>query len=313
MGEAAESKKSRGHHSWMREPGDHHQHQDEEEKTLELSLGLPGGGGGGGGGWRAACRDKGKLSVAAATATDSSLLSPGYSTLVSHSSQGKAKGSPGAAHLPATGNALASNNNSSQTRSPSTPVIGWPPVRSFRRNLATSSKTSLELQNGKKAPKAEEIKRAPFIKINMDGIPIGRKIDLNAFDSYEKLSLAVDRLFRGLLAAQQAPLAAEAKVCPQEVAISGLLDGTGKYTLVYEDYEGDRVLVGDVPWGMFVSSVKRLRVLKTSDLSSSVSTSFHLPSYMLNLLLSPPYSEIVDFLSSMQLIASGRKRTAAEC
>ncbi|KAG8070234.1 hypothetical protein GUJ93_ZPchr0006g41852 [Zizania palustris] len=281
MGEAAESKKSRGHHSWMREPADHHQHHD-EEKTLELSLGLPGGGGGGGG-WRAACRDKGKLSVAAAAAAaDSSLLSPGYSTLVSLSSQGKAKGSPGAAHPPATGNALASNNNSSQTRSPTTPVIGWPPVRSFRRNLATSSKTSLELQNGKKAPKSEETKRAPFIKINMDGIPIGRKIDLNAFDSYEKLSLAVDRLFRGLLAAQQAPLAGEAKVCPQEVAISGLLDGTGKYTLVYEDYEGDRVLVGDVPWGMFVSSVKRLRVLKTSDLSSS-------------------------------LITSGRKRTAAEC
>jgi auxin-responsive protein IAA len=34
----------------------------------------------------------------------------------------------------------------------------------------------------------------------MDGIPIGRKIDLNALDSYDMLSLAVDKLFRGLLA-----------------------------------------------------------------------------------------------------------------
>lgn len=300
MGEASESMKkiSRGRlgGSWMGEPSDHHRHgdeQEEEEKTLELSLGLPGGG------WRAACRDKGtttKHSIAAAAAADdddgdkSSMLSLGYSTLVSHS-QGKAnknKGSPEEeeAHPPpATGNnALASNNNGCfQTRSPSTPVVGWPPVRTFRRNLATSSKASLELQNGKKAAKAEEIKRAPFIKINMDGVPIGRKIDLNAFDSYEKLSLAVDKLFRGLLAAQRDPLAAGAKDCQQEdVAISGLLDGTGEYTLVYEDYEGDKVLVGDVPWGMFVSSVKRLRVLKTSDLSSS-------------------------------LITSGRKRTAAEC
>ncbi|KAL5208574.1 hypothetical protein ABZP36_033009 [Zizania latifolia] len=278
MGEAAESKKSKGLCSWMGEPSDH-SHDEEEEKTLELSLGLPGGEGG----RRAACRDKGKLSIAApATPADgSSLLSLGYSTLVSHSSQGKAKGSP-EAHPSATGNALASNNISSQTRSPSTPVIGWPPVRTFRRNLATSSKASLELQNGKKAANVEGTKRAPFIKINMDGIPIGRKIDLSAFDSYEKLSLAVDKLFCGLLAAQQDPLAAGAKDCPQEeVAISGLLDGTGEYTLVYEDYEGDRVLVGDVPWGMFVSSVKRLRVLKTSDLSSSVSTSFHLRSYFL--------------------------------
>lgn len=30
--------------------------------------------------------------------------------------------------------------------------------------------------------------------------------------------------------------------------IKGLLDGSGEYTLVYEDEEGDRVLVGDVPW-----------------------------------------------------------------
>lgn len=30
--------------------------------------------------------------------------------------------------------------------------------------------------------------------------------------------------------------------------ITGLLDGRGEYTLVYEDNEGDRMLVGDVPW-----------------------------------------------------------------
>lgn len=31
-------------------------------------------------------------------------------------------------------------------------------------------------------------------------------------------------------------------------AITGLLDGSGEYTLVYEDNEGDRLLIGDVPW-----------------------------------------------------------------
>lgn len=89
----------------------------------------------------------------------------------------------------------------SKFRSPNTPVIGWPPVRAFRRNLATSSKASVERQNGKKAAKPEQTtKRAPFVKINMDGIPIGRKIDLNALGSYDELSLSVDKLFRGLLA-----------------------------------------------------------------------------------------------------------------
>lgn len=33
-----------------------------------------------------------------------------------------------------------------------------------------------------------------------------------------------------------------------EKAITGLLVGSGEYTLVYEDNEGDRMLVGDVPW-----------------------------------------------------------------
>lgn len=38
------------------------------------------------------------------------------------------------------------------------------------------------------------------------------------------------------------------KKAEEEKAITGLLDGSGEYTLVYEDNEGDRMLVGDVPW-----------------------------------------------------------------
>lgn len=102
----------------------------------------------------------------------------------------------------------------------------------------------------------------------MDGVPIGRKVDLKAYDSYEKLSSAVDELFRGLLAAQNDPSVNKIQNSHGEKAITGLLDGSGEYTLVYEDNEGDRMLVGDVPWHMFVSTVKRLRVLKSSELSS---------------------------------------------
>lgn len=31
----------------------------------------------------------------------------------------------------------------------------------------------------------------------MDGVPIGRKVDLSAYDGYEKLCLAVKELFKG--------------------------------------------------------------------------------------------------------------------
>lgn len=165
--------------------------------------------------------------------------------------------------------------NCSQKRSAPAPapVVGWPPIRSFRKNLASgsSSKPTTESPNeeqqkcsGEKSQAAAS-KKGLFVKINMDGVPIGRKVDLKAYDSYEKLSTAVDELFRGLLAAQRD--SPEGTVC-EEKAITGVLDGSGEYTLVYQDNEGDRMLVGDVPWHMFVSTVKRLRVLKSSELSA---------------------------------------------
>jgi auxin-responsive protein IAA len=78
--------------------------------------------------------------------------------------------------------------------------VGWPPVRSFRRNLASTSKTPLEPQKGASGTSAkfDNSTKGLFVKINMDGVPIGRKIDLKAYGSYDKLSSAVDQLFRGL-------------------------------------------------------------------------------------------------------------------
>ncbi|XP_058074147.1 auxin-responsive protein IAA7-like [Magnolia sinica] len=168
---------------------------------------------------------------------------------------------------PASAPANTAVPRSSQTRTGSAPVVGWPPIRSFRKNLgSSSSKPAQQNEVPKIGENTESCKKGLFVKINMDGVPIGRKVDLKAYDSYEKLSSAVDDLFRGLLAAQRDSLASgnQNKV-EENQAITGLLDGSGEYTLVYEDNEGDRMLVGDVPWDMFVSTVKRLRVFKSSE------------------------------------------------
>ncbi|KAI7734333.1 hypothetical protein M8C21_017038 [Ambrosia artemisiifolia] len=164
-----------------------------------------------------------------------------------------------------------SPQKAAQKRSAPAPVVGWPPIRSFRKNIASSSSKQAPVSdspNGivsnnvvQKEKIVEKCQKGFFVKINMNGIPIGRKVDLNAYDTYEKLSGAVDQLFRGLLAAQN-------DTSEHEKPITGLLDGNGEYTLVYEDNEGDRMLVGDVPWHMFVSSVKRLRVIKSSEISN---------------------------------------------
>lgn len=166
----------------------------------------------------------------------------------------------------------------SQKRTAPGPVVGWPPIRSFRKNITSGSSTkpSPEPQNetpskvGREDKPVETCeKKGMFVKINMEGVPIGRKVDLKAYDSYEKLSSAVDELFRVLLAAQRDSSAGGInKKQEEEKPITGVLDGRGEYTLVYEDNEGDRMLVGDVPWHMFVSTVKRLRVLKSSEVSA---------------------------------------------
>ena len=84
------------------------------------------------------------------------------------------------------------------------PVVGWPPIRSFRKNLANSSlsKPASESPNEKEdtGGKPENSNTQLFVKINMEGIPIGRKVNLSAYNSYEELSLAIDELFSGLLA-----------------------------------------------------------------------------------------------------------------
>lgn len=85
--------------------------------------------------------------------------------------------------------------------------MGWPPIRSFRKNLASSSNLkptsgSQNIVSSKISDEktTENFQKGLFVKINTDGVPIGRKVDLKAYDSYDKLSSAVDELFRGLLA-----------------------------------------------------------------------------------------------------------------
>ncbi|KAK7255473.1 hypothetical protein RIF29_28883 [Crotalaria pallida] len=140
-------------------------------------------------------------------------------------------------------------------------VVGWPPIRSIRKNFASGSTSKLPPKSQQyhqhivpnKVASQKPIDNSGkglFVKINMDGVPIGRKVDINAYGNYENLSSAVDKLFRGLLPAIQR----DSSACgiqnkeEKEKEITGLLVGSGEYTLVYEDNEGDKMLVGDVPW-----------------------------------------------------------------
>ncbi|KAK4781043.1 hypothetical protein SAY87_017149 [Trapa incisa] len=70
-------------------------------------------------------------------------------------------------------------------------VIGWPPVRSFRKNtLATISKDNDEVDGKLNSG-------AFFVKVSMDGAPYLQKVDLRNYTRYYELSVSLEKMFSG--------------------------------------------------------------------------------------------------------------------
>ncbi|CAM0151131.1 unnamed protein product [Urochloa decumbens] len=121
-------------------------------------------------------------------------------------------------------------------------VVGWPPVRSYRKNTFQ--------QTAAAAKKAEQQQQQPgglYVKVSMDGAPYLRKVDLRMYKGYRELREALDALFTKSFSAAAAE------------------GGDHQHALAYEDKDGDLMLVGDVPWDMFISSCKKLRIMKGSE------------------------------------------------
>lgn len=132
----------------------------------------------------------------------------------------------GCARSPTNKVAMASNKSQ---------AVGWPPVCSYRRKSIGNEKECLEAS-----------KR--LVKISMDGVPFLRKIDVSCYQEYADLVAAVENLF----------------------TCSGIKEAledadNSEYVPIYEDKDGDWLLVGDVPWNMFVETCKRLRIMKRAD------------------------------------------------
>ncbi|KAK4801574.1 hypothetical protein SAY86_022061 [Trapa natans] len=122
------------------------------------------------------------------------------------------------------------------TRPAKTQVVGWPPIRSYRKNCLQQRKT--ESESG-----------GVYVKVSMDGVPYLRKIDLKLYKGYPQLLKDLEDMFKFKAG----------EYCERE--------GYSRSELVpaYEDKDGDWMLVGDVPWNMFVTSCKRLRIMKGSE------------------------------------------------
>ncbi|KAJ0052428.1 hypothetical protein Pint_03204 [Pistacia integerrima] len=115
-------------------------------------------------------------------------------------------------------------------------VVGWPPIRSYRKN-------TLQVK------KSESDGAGMYVKVSMDGAPYLRKIDLKVYKCYPELLKALENMF---------------KLTIGEYSEREGYNGS-EYAPTYEDKDGDWMLVGDVPWNMFINSCKRLRIMKGSE------------------------------------------------
>ncbi|KAJ7978115.1 Auxin-responsive protein [Quillaja saponaria] len=136
-------------------------------------------------------------------------------------------------------------------------VVGWPPVRSFRKNIVAVQKSNTD-----EVEKASNGNGVAFVKVSMDGAPYLRKVDLKLYKSYQELSEALSKMFSSFTIGNCESQGM--KDFMNESKLIDLLNGSD-YVPTYEDKDGDWMLVGDVPWEMFVNSCKRLRIMKGSE------------------------------------------------
>ncbi|KAK6239125.1 hypothetical protein QUC31_004594 [Theobroma cacao] len=115
-------------------------------------------------------------------------------------------------------------------------VVGWPPIRSYRKNCLQTKNNEVE-------------GAGMYVKVSVDGAPYLRKIDLKVYRSYAGLLKALENMFKLTVGAYS-----------EREGYNG-----SDYAPTYEDKDGDWMLVGDVPWEMFISSCKRLRIMKGSE------------------------------------------------
>lgn len=80
-------------------------------------------------------------------------------------------------------------------------------------------------------------------KVQMQGVAVGRAVDLTALESYDDLISELENLFE----------------------IKGELRPRNKWEVVYTDDEGDMMLVGDDPWTEFCKMVRKIFIYSSEE------------------------------------------------
>ncbi|XVF44218.1 hypothetical protein PTKIN_Ptkin02bG0103200 [Pterospermum kingtungense] len=129
-------------------------------------------------------------------------------------------------------------------------LMSWPRARLKSSNAPVSCDDEAE--------GVQSIERGAYVKVNMDGVLVGRKVCMLDHGGYAGLAHQLEEMFGRHTA-------------------SGLrlFEAESEFSLFYKDIEENWRNVGDVPWKEFVERVKRLRISPKSEAPYSCSSSFN--------------------------------------
>uniref|UniRef100_A0A2P2KL19 Auxin-responsive protein n=1 Tax=Rhizophora mucronata TaxID=61149 RepID=A0A2P2KL19_RHIMU len=156
-------------------------------------------------------------------------------------------------------NQVSGGNEKDSAPAAKAQVVGWPPIRSFRKNTMAS-----RLGKNNEDAEGKSGFGCLYVKVSMDGAPYLRKVDLKTCNNYAELSSALEKMFSCFTIGQCSSHGLPGGDGLNESHLKDLLHSS-EYVLTYEDKDGDWMLVGDVPWEMFINSCKRLRIMKGSE------------------------------------------------
>ncbi|KAJ6823372.1 auxin-responsive protein IAA17-like [Iris pallida] len=235
---------------------------DSDLKT-ELRLGLPG----------SESPPALTLSISGAAATPRGSKRGFSGAIVDNSNKWAFPNKPGSDPEPASNNSeeedddMKKKKNLEANAAPAPPaakaqVVGWPPIRSYRKNTMATSSNANPSKKKEDSAEARQGSGCLYVKVSMDGAPYLRKVDLRMCSNYKELSLALEKMFGCFTIGQCGSHGIPARDGQTE---NKLTDHGSENVLTYEDKDGDWMLVGDVPWDMFTETCRRLRIMKGSD------------------------------------------------
>ncbi|KAH6779992.1 auxin response factor 9 [Perilla frutescens var. hirtella] len=118
------------------------------------------------------------------------------------------------------------------------------------KSSETEEKQGMDSLASSKEIKDVQMEVPPFapssrtrIKVQMQGIAVGRGVDLSAFGGYDDLIAELENMFD-----------IKGELCPRN-----------KWEVVYTDNEGDMMLVGDDPWQEFCKMAKKICIYSSEE------------------------------------------------